>query len=161
LSTPSYTTIGDLVNASSWDFSGNAVRHAITGTTTANNTKTVTGTGTNFTADLVVGDFISLSPAPTTYGKVTAISSATSLTTDTTPANARTQTISPKSPETGETPTTTPPAETCNWNQCGYRGGGGDALERSEKNVDLPSGLDKTNDVARRDNRVSDVTIWL
>ncbi len=58
--------------------------------------------------------------------------------------------------------TTTPvnALETCNYAQCGYSDAGV-SLERTDKSFDVPANLDKTNDVAIRENRVGDVTIWI
>jgi hypothetical protein len=51
-------------------------------------------------------------------------------------------------------------AETCNYAQCGYTIPGA-SLERTDSSFNVPASLDKTNDVAIRENRVSDVTIWI
>jgi len=67
------------------------------GTTTANASTSITGTGTAFYRDLGVGDRISLSSAPATYATVTAIASDTSLTVDAALGNGTSQTINRKS----------------------------------------------------------------
>src|SRR5512140_1378490 len=58
--------------------------------------------------------------------------------------------------------TTTPvnSSETCNYAQCGYTVAGA-SLERTDKNFNVPASLDKTNDVAIREDRASDVTVWI
>ncbi|MDF1498790.1 MAG: carbohydrate binding domain-containing protein, partial [Patescibacteria group bacterium] len=68
----------------------------IVGTTTANASTTITGSGTTFTTDLGVGDRISLSSASSTYATVTAIASDTSLTIDTALGDGTSQTINAK-----------------------------------------------------------------
>jgi hypothetical protein len=68
----------------------------IGGTTTANNTQLITGSGTTFLTSLAVGDRISLSSAASTYATVTAIASDTSLTVDTALGNGTSQTINAK-----------------------------------------------------------------
>ena len=157
---PLNSTVGALIAASSWDFSGNGVRHAVSGTTTANAATTINGVGTQFVNQLRGGDNISLSSAPTTYGRITAINSATQLTVATPLGNGTTQTIFRKSAEVAATTTNVTAAETCNSTQCGYTDPGG-VLERTDKNFDLPVSLDKINAVAKREDRVGDVTIWL
>ncbi|MCX6804396.1 MAG: hypothetical protein NTY48_07580, partial [Candidatus Diapherotrites archaeon] len=67
----------------------------IGGTTTANNTKTITGVGTSFLS-LGIGDRISLSSDPTTYSYITAIASDTSLTVADNLGNGTSQTINKK-----------------------------------------------------------------
>ncbi len=58
--------------------------------------------------------------------------------------------------------TTTPvnSAETCNFAQCGYTIPGA-SLERTDKNFNVPASLDKTNDIAVREDRPTDVTVWI
>ncbi len=93
LTTPSYTTMGDLIAASTWDFSA------------------------------------------TTSGK-----------------------------EIGSTTTPINSSETCNAaDPCGYAtAGAGAGLERTDENFDQPFPTwDFTNDVAVREDRTSDVTIWI
>src|SRR5581483_3315903 len=68
----------------------------IGGTTTANATTTITGSGTTFTTSLGIGDRISLSSASSTYATVTAIASDTSLTVDTALGDGTSQTINVK-----------------------------------------------------------------
>ncbi len=66
------------------------------GTTTANASTTITGSSTNFTTQVGIGDRISLSSASSTYATVTAIASDTSLTVDTALGNGTSQTINLK-----------------------------------------------------------------
>ena len=63
------------------------------GTTTANNSTTITGVSTFFLKDVGIGDRISLSSAATTYGIVTSIASDTSLVVATALGNGSSQTI--------------------------------------------------------------------
>ena len=67
----------------------------IGGTTTANASTTIVGSGTAFTS-LSTGDRISLSSASTTYATITAIASDTSLTVSTALGNGTSQTINVK-----------------------------------------------------------------
>lgn len=69
----------------------------IGGTTTANASTTIAGSGTAFTTALGIGDRISLSSAASTYATVTAIASDTSLTVSTALGNGTSQTINRKS----------------------------------------------------------------
>ncbi|MDP3986099.1 MAG: hypothetical protein Q8P77_01545, partial [Candidatus Veblenbacteria bacterium] len=69
----------------------------IGGTTTANASTTITGSGTTFLTTLGIGDRIALSSAASTYTTVTAIASDTSLTVDTALGNGTSQTINRKS----------------------------------------------------------------
>lgn len=64
-----------------------------TGTTTANASTTITGSGTLFLSEIGIGDRISLSSASSTYAYVTAIASDTSLTVSTALGNGTSQTI--------------------------------------------------------------------
>lgn len=57
-----------------------AADFSMTGTTTANNVSAVVGTGTNFTAEISVGDTIASSNAPTSFKLVTAVTDNTHLT---------------------------------------------------------------------------------
>ena len=75
---------------------GNADETNIGGTTSANNTTTIAGSGTSFLSKLGIGDRISLSSAPTTYATVTTIVSDTSLTVSSPLGNGTTQTINAK-----------------------------------------------------------------
>ena len=68
----------------------------IGGTTTANATTTITGSGTEFLSDLGIGDRISLSSAASTYATVTAIASDTSLTVSAALGDGTSQTINVK-----------------------------------------------------------------
>lgn len=68
----------------------------IAGTTVANASTTITGSGTAYLTDLGIGDRISLSSAPGTYATVTAIASNTSLTVSAALGNGTTQTIAYK-----------------------------------------------------------------
>ncbi len=55
-------------------------------------------------------------------------------------------------------------AETCNISQCGYNSGGAypnRVLNREDKNFDTPADLRKTNAVTEREQRASDVVVWL
>jgi hypothetical protein len=62
--------------------------------------------------------------------------------------------------EIADTSTAVTSAETCNSAQCGYTVAGGQ-LERTDKSYNVPASLDKINDVVRREDRATDVTIWL
>ncbi|KPJ85734.1 hypothetical protein AMJ57_01960 [Parcubacteria bacterium SG8_24] len=73
-----------------------AADETITGTTTANSTTNIIGSGTYFTSHLGVGDRISLSSAPGTYATVTAITDNTTLTVDTPLGDGTSQTINAK-----------------------------------------------------------------
>lgn len=68
----------------------------IGGTTTANASTTITGSGTTFTTSLGIGDRISLSSSSAAYGTVTAIASDTSLTVSVALGNGTSQTINVK-----------------------------------------------------------------
>jgi hypothetical protein len=89
LTSPSYSTMGNLIAASSWNFSG--------------------------------------------------VTSGTEVASSTTPVNS---------------------SETCNSTQCGYSSTGV-SLERTDRSFNVPANLDKTNDVAVREDRANDVTIWI
>lgn len=65
----------------------------LTGSTTANASTTIVGSGTKFTTDLGIGDRISLSSASSTYASIIAIASDTSLTVDSALGNGSSQTI--------------------------------------------------------------------
>ncbi len=160
LTPQAYATIGDLIAASTWDFSQNTItsRTRLTGTTTANNTTTINGSGTLFTQELEVGDRISLSSAPTTFARVTAISSNTSLTVDAPLGNGTTQNLDRRVREVAATVTPINSAETCNFQRCGYTRPGS-YLER--RDVRFDANVVKFNTAAERENRATDVTIWL
>jgi len=184
LTSPSFANMGALVDASSWDFSGNGERHAIAGTTTANATTSITGVGTAFQTALVVGDKISLSSNPGQYARVTAISSNTQLTVASALGNGTTQNINRKSGEYTSTSVAVSAAETCNSTNCGYTIAGA-IMDREDKNADektcstatttvctvdanCPAGQTcvnraiKTNAVSQRiETAGSDVTYWL
>lgn len=68
----------------------------VRGTTTVSSSTTVTGVGTLFTNDFGIGDFISVSSAASTYARITAIASATSMTVDTAIGNGASQTMNKK-----------------------------------------------------------------
>ena len=61
---------------------GTGVITALTGTTNASSATTITGSNTLFTTQLELSDLISVSSAPATYRRITAITSDTSLTVD-------------------------------------------------------------------------------
>lgn len=84
----------DRMNA--WTVTNGADVSNIGGTTTVNASTTVTGSGTTFTADLGVGDYISVSSSAGTYARVSAIASNTSLTVDVALGNGTSQTINKK-----------------------------------------------------------------
>ncbi len=63
------------------------------GTTTANSSTTITGSGTNFTNDFGVGDYVALSSAASTFGYISAIASDTSMTVSTALGNGTSQTF--------------------------------------------------------------------
>lgn len=65
----------------------------MTGTTTANNTTTITGSSTNFVEDVGIGDQIALSSASSTFATVISVASATSMTVDTALGNGTSQSI--------------------------------------------------------------------
>lgn len=69
---------------------------AIAGTTTVSASTSVTGSGTLFTQDLGVGDWISVSSAASTYARITAITNDTSLTVDANLGDGSSQTINKK-----------------------------------------------------------------
>ncbi len=69
----------------------------IGGTTTANASQTITGSGTTFLSSVGVGDRIALSSAASTYATVTHITSNTSLRVDVALGNGTSQTINKKS----------------------------------------------------------------
>lgn len=68
----------------------------VVGTTTVNGSTTITGSGTSFVMDFGIGDFISVSSAASTYARITAIASATSMTVDTALGNGSSQTMNKK-----------------------------------------------------------------
>ncbi len=88
--------IGASTNLSQFTVRQSADTSNIGGTTTANASTTITGSGTTFTTSLGIGDRISLSSASSTYATVTAIASDTSLTVDTALGNGTSQTINRK-----------------------------------------------------------------
>ena len=155
-----YATIGDLVAASSWDFSGTTINSAtqIAGTTTANNATTINGTGTAFASDLEVGDRVSLGSAPTTFARVLTVPSATQITVDAPLGNGTTQTIRRRVREAAATTAPVNASESCNAARCGYTAPGA-VLER--RDVRFDSGNVKFNNVSQRENRATDVTLWL
>ncbi len=155
-----YATIGDLIAASSWDFSGTTITSStqIAGTTTANNTTTINGTGTAFTTDLEVGDRVSLSSAPTTFARVLTIPSATQITVDAPLGNGTTQTPRRRVREAAATTSPVNAAESCNAARCGYTLPGS-VLER--RDVRFDAGNVKFNSVSQREDRANDVTLWL
>ncbi len=66
--------------------------------------------------------------------------------------------------ENASTGVTLTAAETCNISQCGYNANGAHPnriLSREDKNFDNPAALSKINAVTEREQRASDVTIWL
>ena len=65
----------------------------ISGTTTADNTTTINGAGTNFTAELTVGSLVSVSSDPNVFARVIAITSDTVLEVDTALGDGSTQTM--------------------------------------------------------------------
>ena len=160
LTTPSYATIGDLINASTWDFASVPETTALAGTTTANNATSITGTGTQFQTELKVGDKIALSSAPATFARVTAITSQTAITVSAGLGNGSVQSIVRKRGEIASTSVPINAAETCNATLCGYNVPGA-WLDREDKYFDDPASLNRTNAVSQREDRGSDVTIWL
>ena len=68
----------------------------VRGTTTANATTTINGSGTRFLIDFGIGDRISLSSAAGTYATITAIATDISLTVDTVLGDGSSQTINKK-----------------------------------------------------------------
>jgi hypothetical protein len=155
-----YATIGDLIAASSWNFAGTTITSStqIAGTTTANNATTINGTGTAFASDLEVGDRVSLGPAPTTFARVLTIPSATQITVDVPLGNGTTQTIRRRVREAAATTSPVNAAESCNAARCGYTLPGS-VLER--RDVRFDAGPVKFNSVSQRENRATDVTLWL
>lgn len=66
--------------------------------------------------------------------------------------------------ENASTGVTLTAGETCNISQCGYNAGGAfpnRILNREDKNFDSPTNLKKTNAVTEREQRASDVIVWL
>ena len=174
MTTPSYATIGDLVNSNTWVFTTPPERTQIPGTTTANASTTITGTGTTFQTDLVIGDKISLSSAPTVYGRVTAFGTGTcpgvncpdtKITVSSPLGNGTTQTINRKAAEVATTSVTVSASETCNATNCGYNISGPSGtivMDRVDRGFDDTASLRKTNDVTQRvDTPGSDVTFYL
>ncbi len=89
---------GDVIsNMNTLTVTANVDATNVRGTTTANAATTITGSSTTFTYDFGIGDYISLSSASTTYAKITAIASDTSLTVDTALGNGTSQTMNRKS----------------------------------------------------------------
>ncbi len=160
LTPEAYANIGALIAANTWDFSQNTITSGkqLTGTTTANNTTSITGSGTLFTQELEVGDRISLSSAPTTFALVTAIASNTSLTVDAPLGNGTTQNLKRRVREVAATVAPIDSQETCNATRCGYTRPGA-YLER--RDVRFGDNVVKYNTSAEREDRATDVTIWL
>jgi hypothetical protein len=66
--------------------------------------------------------------------------------------------------ENASTGVTLTPGETCNIEQCGYNPSGthpNRILSREDKNFETPADLKKTNAVTEREQRASDVVVWL
>ncbi len=160
LTAPSYATIGNLIAASTWDFSSVPMNTTLVGSTTANNVTSITGTGTQFQTEFKVGDKLALSSAPTVYARVTAISSQTAVTVSAPLGNGSAQSILRKRGEIASTSTPIDSSETCNATNCGYNIPGA-WMDREDKYFDDPLSLNKTNAVNERQDRGADVTIWL
>jgi hypothetical protein len=160
LTPEAYANVGALIAANTWNFSQNTITSGrqLTGTTTANNTTSITGSSTLFTQELEVGDRISLSSAPTTFALVTAIASNTSLTVDAPLGNGTTQNLRRRVREVAATVSPINSQETCNSTRCGYTRPGA-YLER--RDVRFGDNVVKYNTSAEREDRVGDVTIWL
>ena len=160
LTPDAFATVGDLINANTWNFSQNTVNSSrlLTGTTAANNTTAIVGTGTLFTQELEVGDRISLSPAPTTFAKVTAITDNTHLTVDSPLGNGTTQSLRRRVREVAATVAPINASETCNAARCGFTRPNA-YLER--RDVRFGDNTVKYNTSAQREDRATDVTIWL
>ena len=175
VTSPGFANLGALVAASSWDFSVNSIASSspISGTTTANATTAIVGSGTCgsggtcFTTDLTVGDRIALSSAPTIYARVNAITDDSHLTVASPLGNGTTQTIGRRVRESAATTTPINASETCNSARCGYTQPNGQLdrrdlidlfLKDASNNYTIPY---RNNTVSELENRVSDVTIWL
>lgn len=161
LTSQGYANAGALVSASVWDFTAGPATHTLAGTTTANNSTTINGSGVHFQTELRIHDKIALSSAPAVFAVVTNINSDTQVTVNSALGNGTTQTILRKKAEVSNTSTLVNASETCNAGKCGYSSPGA-AMDRLDRYFDDPVAVAKTNAVRQRTETVgSDATHWL